>query len=106
MKRFNAATIWSISRGTRASSGFRSDGSRQLALHPHQRAERAMHAEGHQRQQQAGQHADRQQRTVDHVLRDASRARRVWPTCTCTSPCAEAAAKLRPTTTKRTVSPL
>ncbi|KAG0731151.1 hypothetical protein G6F23_015592 [Rhizopus arrhizus] len=28
MKRFNAATIWSISRGKRASNGFRSEGSR------------------------------------------------------------------------------
>ena len=71
MKRFNAATIWSISRGTRASSGFRSEGSRrQLALHPHQRPECAMHAERHQCQQQPGQHADRQQCAVDHVLRD------------------------------------
>ncbi len=42
---------------------------RQLAFHPHQRPERAVHAEGNQGQQQQRQHADGQQRAGDHVLR-------------------------------------
>ena len=42
---------------------------RQLALQPHQWTERAMHAEGHQCQQQGRQHADGDQGAVDHFLR-------------------------------------
>ena len=42
---------------------------REFAFHPHQWPECTVYTEGDQRQQQTGQHTDRQQRPVDHVLR-------------------------------------